>query len=135
MYHLSSSCRNCLGFHIFIQTRETDLDYFSNNMGFPGRSDDKESVSNTRDPSSILGWGGSPGEENGNLLSVLPWKIPWNEEPAGLQARQWQRVGHDWVTNTHSDTITPLHESSTHLCKNGSFKAQFLLFFLPVFSF
>ena len=26
----------------------------------------------------------SPGEGNGNLLSILAWKIPWTEEPGGL---------------------------------------------------
>ena len=67
--------------------------------------------------------------------SILAWKIPWKEEPGGLQSRQWQRVGHDWVTNTYSDTITPLDESSTHLCKNGSFKTHFLLFFFCLFVF
>ena len=28
--------------------------------------------------------------------SVLAWKIPWTEEPGGLQSMGWQRVGHDW---------------------------------------
>ena len=27
--------------------------------------------------------------------SVLAWKIPWTEEPGGLQSRGSQRVGHD----------------------------------------
>ena len=30
--------------------------------------------------------------------SVLAWKIPWTEEPGGLQRREAQRVGHDWAT-------------------------------------
>ena len=32
--------------------------------------------------------------------SILAWRIPWTEEPGGLQSRGLQRVGHDWVTNT-----------------------------------
>ena len=32
--------------------------------------------------------------------SVLAWKIPWTEEPGGLQSMGLQKVGHDWVTNT-----------------------------------
>ena len=28
--------------------------------------------------------------------SVLAWKIPWSEEPGGLQSMGSQRVGHDW---------------------------------------
>ena len=35
-------------------------------MGFPGDSDGKESACNARGPGSILGWGKSPGEGNGN---------------------------------------------------------------------
>jgi len=26
---------------------------------------------------------------------ILAWKIPWTEEPAGLQSMGLQRVGHD----------------------------------------
>ena len=29
------------------------------------------------------------------LSSVLAWKIPWTEEPGGLQSKGSQRVGHD----------------------------------------
>ena len=28
--------------------------------------------------------------------TVLAWRIPWMEEPGGLQSRGSQRVGHDW---------------------------------------
>ena len=27
--------------------------------------------------------------------SILTWKIPWTEEPGGLQSRGSQRVGHN----------------------------------------
>ena len=33
--------------------------------------------------------------------SILAWRIPWTEEPGGLQSRGSQRVGHNWVT-THT---------------------------------
>ena len=32
--------------------------------------------------------------------SIPDWKIPWTEEPGGLQSMGMQRVGHDWETNT-----------------------------------
>ena len=32
--------------------------------------------------------------------STLAWRIPWTEEPGGLQSMGSQRVGHDWTTNT-----------------------------------
>ena len=31
--------------------------------------------------------------------SALAWKIPWTEEPGGLQSMGLGRVGHDWVTS------------------------------------
>ena len=39
----------------------------------------------------------SPGVGNGNPLSILAWKIPWTEEPGGLQSmksqKSWTRLG------------------------------------------
>ena len=32
--------------------------------------------------------------------SVLAWKIPWTEEPGGLQSMGSPRGRHDWTTNT-----------------------------------
>ena len=32
--------------------------------------------------------------------SIFAWEIPWTEEPGGPQSTGWQRVRHDWVTNT-----------------------------------
>ena len=31
--------------------------------------------------------------------STLAWKIPWREEPGGLQSMGWLRVGHNWATS------------------------------------
>ena len=31
--------------------------------------------------------------------SILAWRIPWTEEPGGLQSTGSRRVGHDWVTS------------------------------------
>ena len=31
--------------------------------------------------------------------STLAWKIPWTEEPGGLQSMGSQRVRHDWATS------------------------------------
>ena len=33
--------------------------------------------------------------------SILAWRIPWTEEPGGLQSTGSQRVGHDWATSHH----------------------------------
>ena len=32
--------------------------------------------------------------------SILAWRIPWTEEPGGLQSTVSQRVGYDWATKT-----------------------------------
>ena len=40
--------------------------------------------------------------------SILAWRIPWTEEPGGLQSTGLQRVGHNWATDhtcTHWNTI------------------------------
>ena len=34
--------------------------------------------------------------------STPAWKIPWTEEPGGLQSRGLQIVGHDWA-HTHTE--------------------------------
>ena len=36
--------------------------------------------------------------------SILAWRIPWTEEPGGLQSIGWQRVGRGWATNTFTFT-------------------------------
>ena len=39
------------------------------------------------------------GEGNGTPLQYSWWKIPWTEEPGGLQSMRSLRVGHDWETS------------------------------------
>ena len=53
---------------------------------FPDGSDGKESACNAGDLGSIPGLGRSPGEGNGNPLSILAWRIPPTEEPGKLQS-------------------------------------------------
>ena len=38
--------------------------------------------------------------------SILAWKIPWMEEPGGLQSMGSQRVRHDWATSLKGRTKT-----------------------------
>ena len=41
-----------------------------------------------------------PLEEGIAIHSSVPaWRIPWTEEPGGLQPMELQRVGHDWETD------------------------------------
>ena len=46
----------------------------------------QETAYNARDPNSTPQSERSPGEGNGNPLSILAWEIPWTEEPGGLQS-------------------------------------------------
>ena len=42
-----------------------------------------------------LGWEDPLEKEMANHSSIFAWKIPWMEEPGGLQPTGSQRVGHD----------------------------------------
>ena len=64
-------------------------------LGFPGGSDGKESACNKGDPGSIPGREDPLEKEMETHSSILAWRIPWTEEPGGLQSTGSQRVGHD----------------------------------------
>ena len=72
-----------------------------------------------RDMGSIPGSGWSPGGGHGNPLQG--WRIPWSEEPGGLQSIGLQRVRHDWsnlacpiciYTHTHTYIHTHIFTST-----------------------
>ena len=42
-----------------------------------------------------LGWEDPLEKEMATHSSILAWRIPWTEEPGGLQSTGLQRVGHD----------------------------------------
>ena len=70
-------------------------------MCFPGSSVGKESTCNAEDPGSILGSGNPLEVEMAKHSSILAWKIPWTEEPGGLQSMGLKRVRYNWVTKTN----------------------------------
>ena len=41
--------------------------------------------------------------------SILAWRVPWTEEPGGLQSMDPQRIGHDWATSLHLATKITSH--------------------------
>ena len=47
------------------------------------------------DTGSGSGSGDRLEEEMATHASILAWKIPWTEEPCGLQSMGLQRVGHN----------------------------------------
>ena len=66
--------------------------------GFHCGSVVKNPPANTGDMGLIPGFGRSPGEKNGNPLSILVWEILWTEELGRLQSMGSQRIGHDLAT-------------------------------------
>ena len=56
------------------------------------------SPANAGDASSTPALGDPLEEEMATHSSILAWKMPWTEEPGGLQSMGSQRVRHAWVT-------------------------------------
>ena len=54
-----------------------------------------DNAGDARDPGSIPGWEDPLEKEMATHSSILPWRIPWTKDPAGLQSIESQRVGHD----------------------------------------
>ena len=46
--------------------------------------------------------------------STIAWKIPWAEEPGGLQSMGSRRVGHDWATSFTFHFYALEKEMATH---------------------
>ena len=65
----------------------------------------KESACSAGDPGSIPGGEDPLEKEMTAHSSILAWKIPWIEEPGGLQSMGLQRIRHDLVTKPCSMTF------------------------------
>ena len=48
-----------------------------------------------RDVGSILGWKDPLEQGMATHSSIVAWRVPWTEEPGGLQSTGSQREGHD----------------------------------------
>ena len=59
------------------------------------RHSGKESAYNAGSSGSITGQDDLLEEGMATHSSILSWRIPWTEEPDGLQSMGSQRVGHD----------------------------------------
>ena len=86
-------------------------------MSIPWWLSGKDSTCNagdSGDESLIPGLEDSMEKEMATYSSVLAWRIPWTEEPSGLQSMGSQRVGREWVTEygTHLNTVV-LHGNGT----------------------
>ena len=89
-----------------------------------------------------LGWE-NPLEGMTTHSTVLVWKIPWTEEPGGLQPMGSQRVGHDWsqahtwlINNAVIVSGGQQRDSAIHTCIHSppnSLPMKVKLFASPVF--
>ena len=80
--------------------------------GFPGGTSGKESACQCRRHKShrFNYWKTPLEKEMATHSSILAWKIPWAEEPGGMQFMELQRVGYAWAcTHTHKHTHTHTH--------------------------
>ena len=66
-------------------------------MGFPGGSVVKNPAAKQETQVQSVGWENPLEKEMVIYPSILAWKIPWTEEPGGLQTVALQKVGHDWA--------------------------------------
>ena len=78
--------------------------------GLPGGSVVKNPSANAGDVGSILGLGRSPGKGNGNPTPVfLPGESHGQRSLVGYSPPdRWQRVRHDWATNTTQTILSYL---------------------------
>ena len=91
--------------------------------GSPGGSAVKNHPA-MQEPQEIWVWslGGEDALEKSIVThsSILVWRIPWTEDPGGLQSIGAQRVGHnwsDWVC-IHTHTHTHTHTSPLEFARN-----------------
>ena len=54
--------------------------------------------------------------------SIFAWRIPWTEEPGGLQSMVSQRVGCDLVTQQHQQWVLWSHNETVESLKDWFFK-------------
>ena len=68
---------------------------FLGTVGFPGGSGSKESACSAGDLGSMPGWEDPLEKEMETHSSFLAWRIPWTEEPGGLQSmgtKSWAQL-------------------------------------------
>ena len=66
-----------------------------------------------------LGWEDPLEKEMATHSSILAWRIPWIEEPGGLQSTGSQRVRHDWAGSLHSqlrNVVVLKNNNNTNIC-------------------
>ena len=84
------------------------------------------SEGNARAVGSMAGSGRSLEKETATHSNILAWKLPWVEEPGGLQSMGPQRVRYNWATcqlrelrlRDHAQTKEQIRERTRELSKD-----------------
>ena len=73
------------------------------------------------DLGSIPGLGRSSGEGNATHFCILAWRIPWAEEPGGLQSMQLKKSDTTERPSLHFHPVVPAAfvEETIHFSLNG----------------
>ena len=66
-------------------------------------------------------------KERATHSSILAWKIPWTEEPSGLQSLGSQRVGHNWRLSIRNLSV---QEQEKMDISDQEERENFFLFFI-----
>ena len=87
-------------------SKNMKIDYLQT-FSFPGGTVVKNMPVNAEDVGSTLGGEETLEKEMATHSSILAWKIPWTEQPGGLQSMGSQRVEHDSGLSVHEQTFYP----------------------------
>ena len=71
-----------------------------------------------------LGWEDPLEKEMTTHSSILAWRIPWTEEPGGLQSMGLQRVRHNWATKQPTKNVHKSTYKSLRYILNPSIKLE-----------
>ena len=83
-------------------------------MGFPGGSVVKETAYNAGDARGMvqsLGWEDPLEQGMATHTSILAWRIPWTEEPGGLQSIGRKELDTTEVTEHSTALCNPFQEA------------------------
>ena len=102
-------------------------------MDFPGGSAVKNLPAMQEMQVQSLGWEDPLEEGMATHSSILAWRIPWTEEPGGLQSIGSQRVRHNWMPGAgilHIECILQIaywvqHFPQHHLSGSGIAQLEF----------
>ena len=92
--------RNLVGYSPWGRKRVRHYWATSLSLGFPAAQTVKILCAMQGTQIQSLGWEDHLEKGMAPHSSILAWRIPWTEEPGGLQFMGSQRAGHDWVINS-----------------------------------